>query len=112
MLMNYINSGANKAQALILIFNKLGSHQMEEHFDYNFAGTGYGGMFGCQTAYEGPKCEGLYEKIADNHKDTFKNIGDNKTRGEYKPATPPRRERACAVRLPGTIFFEVRAHDR
>ena len=94
---HYLTSTSDAAQVLVLIMNEQGDHQMETYFN-NTSGNNNGGMF-CEDESTGPKMQKVFRKIDAIHNDSFKAIG-----GKY---VKQRDERACVIRLPQTLFFQV-----
>ena len=96
---NSLNSTSSEAQALVLIMNEQGDHQMETYFN-NPSGSNNGGMF-CEDERTGPKMQQAFRKIDAIHNHSFKVTGGSYTKQEY--------ERTCAIRLARTLFFEVKS---
>ena len=99
ILGHYLNSTSNEAQALVLIMNEQGDHQMETYFN-NPYGSNNGGIF-CEDERTGPKIQKAFRKIDAIHNHSFKATGGDYTKQEY--------ERTCAIRLARTLFFEVQS---
>ena len=97
ILAHYLNSSSDQAQALVLIMNEQGDHQMETYFN-NPSGSNNGGMF-CENERTGSKMQKTFRKIDAIHDHSFKVTGGNYTKQEY--------ESTCAIRLARTLFFEV-----
>ena len=99
ILGHYLNSSSNQAQALVLIMNEQGDHQMETYFN-NPSGSNNGGMF-CEDDTMGSVMQKTFRKIDAIHRNSFEVTGGNYTKQAY--------ERTCAIRLARTLFFKVQS---
>ena len=97
ILADYLASGSDHGQILVLVINQLGDHQMETYFQYSPGGWG---MI-CEDETTSAKLGDAFKKMDKIHEHSFETVG-----GEY---VPQKDEYTCAIRLPRAVFFEVRA---
>jgi hypothetical protein len=98
ILAHYLDSTSDEAQVLVLVMNQQGDHQMETYFN-NPSGNNNGGMM-CEDERTSAKMQKVFRKMDAIHNNSFKAVG-----GEYVKQA---HESTCAIRLPRTLFFEVR----
>ena len=77
----------------------MGDHQMQKYFDQ---GGGDDGMF-CDGDMPDPGLDSVFAKVEENYKKSFADIG-----GVYDV---PEDHNNCVIRVPHTVFFEVRTRD-
>merc|ERR1711918_32070 len=94
IIANYLDSGSEHGQILVLLINQLGDHQVELHFrgDKKFHG------YGCETEFAGSSFSTVFDKVEANYKQSFEDFGGVHTLHEHEPV--------CALRFPNAVFFE------
>ena len=95
ILSHYLRDGSDGAKILVLIINALGDHQMQSYF----RSTGSNAGLVCEGE-AGMDDVPTTSTIKEIHRKSFEDLG-----GKY--IEQDSKEKACAIRLAPTVFFEV-----
>ena len=109
ILAEYLASGSDHGQILVLVMNKLGDHQMETYFEYS---AGEGGQF-CWDETMGTESDDEYQEMTLIHKKAMAAVGGKYIPAKHEPPVndkfPGDHNRPCAIRLARHAFFKVRS---
>lgn len=111
ILSEYLSSGSDRGQILVLVMNQLGDNQMETYFNYSAGG---GGLL-CWDETMETGLDGVFRDMTGIHKQALEAVG-----GKYMPAKhEPIDDEAlldeqspCPIRLARSVFFEVHSRSR